>query len=230
MKKTVNITFYTKEYEQLVQLFSPDTMNKFIPDWFKNLKNVPGMTMNNCPGFVDFLQSSIAIPLWSDFHITYHKETITNVVCPAAHDHMMGHDQLQQHDKQQWNNAYKNCCHVKLMSPWLAKCDTNIDFMMHDNTWHKEKQMGEYTLVPGILNFTYQPATAINMFLSPTEKPKTLTLEAGEPIAYLTPLGDVKLKVKTELVSHERWNQMLRHRFTFTNIMPKIKKFIMRRK
>ena len=59
---------------------------------------------------------------------------------------------------------------------------------------------------------------------------KTLTLEAGEPIAYLTPLGDVKLKVKTELVSHERWNQMLKHRFTFTNIMPKIKKFIMRRK
>ena len=37
---------------------------------------------------------------------------------------------------------------------------------------------------------------------------------------------EVSMKVKTELVSHERWNQMLKHRFTFTNIMPKIKKFL----
>ena len=31
MKKTVNLTFYTKENEQLVEMFSPDLMKKFIP-------------------------------------------------------------------------------------------------------------------------------------------------------------------------------------------------------
>ena len=48
-------------------------------------------------------------------------------------------------------------------------------------------------------------------------------------MAYLTPLGNVNLKIKTELISHERWNQMLKHRFSFTNLAQKTKKFIMRR-
>ena len=67
------------------------------------------------------------------------------------------------------------------------------------------------------------------MFLTPCEKSKTIEFEAGAPMAYLTPLGNVNLKIKTELISHERWNQMLKHRFSFTNLAQKTKKFIMRR-
>ena len=229
MRKTINLTFYTKENEQLVEMFSPDLMKKFIPNWFKGLKHTPGVTMNNCPGFVDFLQSSIVIPLWSDYKITYEKSIILDVECPGASSSNNIQEYIQQHTPNQWNFAYKDSCHVKLMSPWLVKSDTDIDFMMHDPTWHKEKQMGMYTLVPGIVNFKYQPSTAINMFLTPSEKSKTIEFEAGAPMAYLTPLGNVNLKIKTELISHERWNQMLKHRFSFTNLAQKTKKFIMRR-
>ena len=164
-----------------------------------------------------------------DYKITYEKSIILDVECPGANSNGNIQEHIQQHTPNQWNFAYKDSCHVKLMSPWLVKSDTDIDFMMHDPTWHKEKQMGMYTLVPGIVNFKYQPSTAINMFLTPSEKSKTIELEAGAPMAYLTPLGNVNLKIKTELISHERWNQMLKHRFSFTNLAQKTKKFIMRR-
>ena len=229
--KTVKLTFHTHQTQQLIDLFSPKLAGQLTPDWFKSLKvsqNELIPNMNSCPGVVSLFKNSINIPLWADHRITYNNDKIINVDIPGIPKGEEYHF-LQQHHPDQWNRAFKNSCHVKLMSPWLVTTNSDVPFLMHDATWHNDKQVGEYNIVPGELDFRYQSGTAINMFLPPTHGDKQLTLEAGTVIAYLTPLqNDVKVIVETKWVTEEEWRRLLKHQFTFSGIYRKTKKWLER--
>ena len=55
------------------------------------------------------------------------------------------------------------------------------------------------------------------MFLSPSSNQKTLLLEAGDPIVYLTPLDDVDLEINVKEVSTDEWQRLLNYQFSFKN-------------
>jgi len=226
--KKVKLTFHTRNTQQLVDMFGPNNGHKLLPDWMKALgksknDNIPNM--NTCPGFVDLLKKSVAIPLWADHKITYQGSQILNVQVPGVPDNEI-HMSVQQHHPDQWGNAFKNSAHVKLMSPWLVTSNSDIEWMMHDPTWHKNKSMGHYTLTPGLLNFKYQSGTAVNMFLTPSDIPATITIEAGTIIAYLTPMADIDVEVECKQVSSDEWAALTKHQFTFSNTYNKTKKFL----
>ena len=141
---------------------------------------------------------------------------------------------VQQHMPVQWNQAFKGYTHAKLMSPWLVTAEgpyRDTPFLMHDPSWHNTTQLGKYNLLPGELNFAYQSGTAINMFLQPSLGPAELTLEAGNIIAYLTPLQhDVKVELEVKWVTEEEWRRLLKHQFTFDGFYRKTKKWLDRNK
>ena len=229
-RKKVKLTFHTSGTQQLVDMFSANNGHKLMPDWARSLgksTNENILNMNTCPGFVDLLKKSVALPLWMDHRITYQGSQLLDVQLPGVSDKQILKF-VQQHHSSQWGNAFKQSSHVKLMSPWLVTCDSDLEWLMHDPTWHKNNSMGQYTLTPGLLNFKYQSGTAVNMFLTPSEKPNTITLEAGTIIAYLTPLADVDIEIECKRVSDDEWYSLLKHQFTFTNMYNKTKKFLNR--
>jgi len=229
-RKKVKLTFHTSGTQQLVDMFSANNGHKLMPDWARSLgksTNENILNMNTCPGFVDLLKKSVALPLWMDHRITYQGSQLLDVQLPGVSDKEILKF-VQQHHSSQWGNAFKQSSHVKLMSPWLVTCDSDLEWLMHDPTWHKNNSMGQYTLTPGLLNFKYQSGTAVNMFLTPSEKPNTITLEAGTIIAYLTPLADVDIEIECKRVSDDEWYSLLKHQFTFTNMYNKTKKFLNR--
>ena len=78
---------------------------------------------------------------------------------------------------------------------------------------------------------TYQSATAVNMFIAPSLGPSEITLEAGNVIAYLTPLQhDVKIELETKWVPEEEWRSLMKHHFTFDGFYRKTKKWLDRNK
>ena len=120
------------------------------------------------------------------------------------------------------------------MSPWLVTAEgpcRDIPFLMHNPSWHHTEQLGRFNLLPGELNFAYQSATAVNMFIAPSLGPSEITLEAGNVIAYLTPLQhDVKIELETKWVPEEEWRSLMKHHFTFDGFYRKTKKWLDRNK
>jgi hypothetical protein len=231
-EKKVKLTFHTYHTKQLIDMFSPKLAGQLVPEWFKTLKvskNKLFPNMNSCPGMVDLFKNTINIPLWQDFHIKYDKGQVIDVDVPGV---PKGNEQhfIQQHHPDQWNGAFKGYTHVKLMSPWLVTAEgpyRDIPFLLHAPSWHHTEQLGMFNVLPGELNFAYQSATAINMFLQPTLGPAEITLEAGNIIAYLTPLQhDVKIEIETKWVTEEEWRSLMKHHFTFDGFYRKTKKWL----
>ena len=235
-EKKVKLTFHTYQTQQLIDMFPPKLAGQSAPDWFKNLKvskNTLFPNMNSCPGMVDLFKNTINIPLWQDIRIKYDNGSIQDVDVPGVPKGEEIHF-VQQHMPVQWNQAFKGYTHVKLMSPWLVTAEgpyRDTPFLMHDPSWHNTTQLGQFNLLPGELNFAYQSATAVNMFLQPSIGPSEITLEAGNIIAYLTPLQhDVKVELEVKWVTEEEWRRLLKHQFTFDGFYRKTKKWLSRNK
>lgn len=67
----VNIYPKTKEYENLLKLFPIQPSNRFLPNWFKDMKlgseKDNNINAKNCPAIQDLISEGFIIPLWSNF-------------------------------------------------------------------------------------------------------------------------------------------------------------------
>jgi hypothetical protein len=222
--KKVTLTFYTREHQSIFDLFPPQQSTKLLPEWFAELKKNPNPnTMRSCPGFIDLFKRSISIPLWRDHAITHQNGNILDVnVAGANAETIMNY--VDQHHPDQYGGAFANSAHLKLITPYVVSCDTNTPFLMHDACWHKNN-LGEFTVPPGHLEFKHQHGLPVNMYFNTGAEKKTTLLEAGSVIAYLTPLDDVSIEIKTKVVSNEEFNQFYLYRFSFNNAYKKMKQF-----
>lgn len=220
--KSTELTFYTTGNRQIKELFSPQESMKLLPDWFKTInKNEKYPTLKSCPGFVDLFKKSISIPLWNDIRITY-QDSIINIEIPGTPSDIVHHF-VTQHPPMQWGAGFKNSIHLKLMSPWHIICNNTTPFMMQDAVWHKE-HMEEFSVLPGTLDFKYQHSSHINIMIPRSKIKKTTTLKAGTVIAYLTPMIDTNVDIKTKLVTDEEWRGMQHYVFSFSGVYHAAKK------
>ena len=235
-EKKVKLTFHTYHPKQMIDMFPPKLAGQSTPDWFKTLKvskDTLFPNMNSCPGMVDLFKNTVNIPLWQDLRIKYDNGSITDVDIPGVPKGEEVHF-VQQHMPQQWNQSFKGYTHVKLMSPWLVTAEgpyRDTPFLMHNPSWHNTEQLGKFNLLPGEVNFAYQSGTHINMFLQPSLGSAEITLNAGNVIAYLTPLQhDVKIELETKWIPEEEWRSLMKHHFTFDGFYRKTKKWLTRDK
>jgi|DEB0MinimDraft_6_1074348.scaffolds.fasta_scaffold07445_3 hypothetical protein len=66
----VNIYPKNKEYENLLKLFPIQSANKFLPNWYKEMKigseKENNINAKNCPAIQDLITTGFVIPLWSN--------------------------------------------------------------------------------------------------------------------------------------------------------------------
>jgi hypothetical protein len=219
-KKKIELTFHTCESKPFADILSPAKATSMYPEWFKKISpKTDYPSMRSCPGYIEFFKKSIAIPLWRDFEITYRGSEIHNVVTPFISPDDVYH-YVQHHHPDQWGRGFTNQPHLKLMNPWLITCNTLTPFMISEASWHKKGN--DYNIPQGVVEYRLNTSCHVNMFLNPSNQEKTLLLEAGEPIVYLTPLEDVEVDIKIKEISEEEWRRLLNYRFTFKNNYRKI--------
>lgn len=221
-KSNTLLTFLTKESKLYTEILSPRTNH--WPAWWRGLKKQDFPTMKTCPGFVDLLKTTITVPLWKDYHITY-SDRIENVSVPGVSDKQQMEEWIDIHPSEQYGNHYKDYVHIKLKTPWITVCNDNTKFLMTDATWHRN-EFESYRVLPGELEFRYQHSSHVNLFLPRAKQSTKLELEAGNPICYLTPLTDRPVEVQAKRVSTEEWFSHLQMPFTFQNQYRKILKLI----
>jgi hypothetical protein len=205
-------TYYSAAYE----VFKIDKAVKFIPPWFKNLKELekgnftdpfktPVITMRKCSGFLNYFSESIAMPMWEYAHVR---------VTHEGYDTFKKVTEIATHSKQQYQGFLNDTfLHIKIDTPWLFKANSKVKFIQTLPTWCLEPKHnpGSFLHMPGIVDFHYQMNTNVNGFFKKPETPEgsyITTFEPGVPLIFYTPTEDVKVKIKHHLLSKTDYAQM----------------------
>ena len=172
--------------------------SKFFPTWWKNIdSNEKLPTMRHCTGFVDLFKSSFVIPMWADAELTIEQEGNKGIswqFYDAATSIGVHHSSQRGSylDDEKWQ-------HAKIENPMYIHCNEEIKFLFQDACWNREN-FDEYIIPSGILEFKYNHSININMMFKRKEDKYTLSLKHNQPLVYLTPLTDRKVKINYHLV------------------------------
>lgn len=226
-RKKFELRCYSLE-PQLPQVWPVELSKQNHPEWFKKLdpyvsgsngQEMP--TSKMCPGIKYFFDSGIIIPLWCDFEIN-RMETgmITTVFTPRQkHSH-------ETHPEIQYTGAFPNWMHIKLLNPWFFDADSPVQFLATMPTWH-HKNPNQYIVAPGMLEFKYQHAAHVQMFLPPNP-PNTaskLILDAGTPMLQLIPTEKIDLNlVFCEITPSVQSKIIDKYNWTWKNLYRKNRK------
>jgi len=222
-KPTLHVDCFT--YRQSVYEFFPiDYSSKSFPDWWKSLpmnfiseyNNIsPVPTMKSCQGLIDFYKNGMTIPLWTDVVIGFnpdgsYKWQFSDLITEAmSHDFKMMTGFLNP----------KEFIHIKFMSPWIIECKEDVGFSWVGNTWAFHNPH-EIMIPPAVVNFKYQTASNINMFIRSSQNGNPLIIKQDTPMVNILPLTERKLKIHLHLLSEQEYkskhekmgsNSFLRH-------------------
>ena len=207
-KNTIVLDIYTDRPE-MIKAYQPMLARKFIPDWWKNLpqyreedmpgyKEMPVATLKGCPAINDILKTGIIFPSWCELHAKIDKGG--NKELHIVPDHI----QVAEHDERDYVHHKPEMAHLKVTSPWAIVEETGVKFLWIKPEWHQEKPLAYWT-VPGIVDFKYQHASLLNMFIPYDTK---LQINIGTPWLQLIPLSEKPVEVKCHLVSTEKFDQI----------------------
>jgi hypothetical protein len=176
-----------------------------IPEWWKKLPKTtcshedffPTATMKTCVGMRDYYHKSIAMPLWSDIHVDvlngeYRWQFADGVSNAAIHSEAQFNGFL--------NRAEYG--HIKIESPWLLTTKSDLNWIQTQPIYNR-KELKNYSLAQGLLNFKLQHTSNIQMFLDlSTDRQFVIPFNS---IFLFTPLSDKKVVVHRHLITKEQF-------------------------
>jgi hypothetical protein len=194
----------------------------FLPEWWRKLPKlvpdtgkkrvVPISTMKHCAGFTGIYSKGFILPLWCDLNLII--GGLQDPDIPGQDEYYYQFSDLrseimthleEQHVGVYPTNAYQ---HLKIMSPWVIRCEEDIDFAVIQPTWNFNTP--EYMFIPpGTLNFKHQTNTHINFFWKRDKEQKLHNLTFGQPLMHFIPLTERKIQLQHHLVSVEELNRVI---------------------
>ena len=195
-----------------------------IPDWWKKLPKesgevsfFPTPTMKTCIGMHDYYKKSIAMPLWSD--VCFSVQSDSTYMWQFADSCT----ESNVHPPHQYKNFLdqKEYGHIKIHSPWQFKTKNNLDWIITDPMYNR-KNLKNYYLANGMLNFSKQSSTHIQLFID-VATPRAFIIPFKTMFLF-TPLTDKRVVVHRHLVTKSEFDSThsLSTRFTFINKYLKI--------
>lgn len=192
--------------------------HKTYPDWWLDLPlgsrvfdyNIVGDTsknfmdeiqinnnMKNCYGFLEFYKRGAVIENWSDIRFK---------VGPVGFKYFCA-DSLSpsSHKNEQRGQGFKNYHHIKLLNPWLFKCNQDMKFLFMGAVWNMENY--DFVIPPGVLNFKITNVAHINILFP--KKSQEFEIPVGQPLVHLIPLSDKKLKITNHLITESEHEKMM---------------------
>ena len=176
-----------------------DKATNFYPEWWKKLdtkiNNRP--TMKHCRGFTRLYTNSFIIPCWEDMQIKLFANDYSWVNSRLP-------DSISSHSEIQYKGFIDTSRyqHIKIPSPWYLKSNRFVEFAFTDPIWNRSN-VSDYTVLPGVVDYKYQPDTAVNLLIEYTEEGKIIEFCVGEPLVCLTPLTEVEVDIRTHLIDRK---------------------------
>ena len=192
-------------------LFPIRKANHFYPEWWKDLPktfevksefdvNVPVSTMKSCIGFINLYRNGFILPLWSDLII---EKDINGCRYQFSSPDNQG---IHDHDPAQYVGAFENSTHMKILSPWILKEKTGVNFLWTEPTWNNITLFENLNVLPGIMDFKYQHGSNINALIPNIDI--KLLIKAGEPLVHIIPISEKDVKIKTHVITENEYKKM----------------------
>ena len=213
----VQITARHTELQPILDNFTPQLANRFLPEWYKkqNLEwdfwDTPPAA-KRCPGIRDYMTDGIIIPAWSDMH--FKKEdngdvrwniTVANNPAITAMSKDLGKFEWVQHQNHRQTvgmelNDVKNYGTLKLISPYLYHTEPGYGLEFSDPFYHHRRDI---KILPGRIetdiwhevNFPFEFYDNVNNFNT-----HALQVTAGEPLIMVRPykIETPKIELNTD--------------------------------
>jgi len=142
------------------------------------------------------------VPLWCDLIIETEEDGSWRYAFSDAPDH----GNITEHYGEQLGNNFSNHIHIKIMSPWIIKEKTGVDFYLGQNTWGMKDYMDDVIVPPGVLNFRDQHSVHTNIFLK--KKKNRITIPHDTPLFHCIPLSTLDIKLDNRLVTDEEYKHL----------------------
>ena len=218
------------------EYFPISKFSEYRPKWWNNIPSsfdvdVPGTlrnksaTIKKCPGITNLFNKGFVIPS----HCELSMEIKDNNGQPQFNYEFVepnSKSKIDLHDQRQYLGVFDdNYIQAKIVTPWLIKEKTGVEFLLIEPTWFMDNP-NTYTIPPGILDFKFQNNVNINLFMK--FKTCRVDIQPGTPLAQIIPLSDKKIKLNTHLISEEEYQKMfdLTQPFGWVSSYKKRKKII----
>lgn len=194
--------------EHLTKTFPIQKSTNFYPEFWKTIPKTfrdendffDRPTIKLCNGLLDFYKDSFTIPLWSDLAIkTEQYKYIWQFSQSSA--------EAIHHNENQRTGFLENYHHLKLLSPWMLRCNKDIKFSFTEDTWNLQSNSSNIRVLNGVVDFKYQHGTNVNIMFPKTEK--NYLLKCGSSIANLRPNTENKVILKVHCVTDFEYNKLL---------------------
>jgi hypothetical protein len=141
------------------------------------------------------------LPTWSD--IAFKISDSGNYQYDFAHQLCA----ITDHPQKQVGTFYddSNSVHIKIETPWLFKCSTDINWLYSQPVWNQLAGR-DFCIPSGVVNYKYQHETNLNILFR--RKDQTVNFQHGEPLAHIIPLTERQLKINNHLIGEEEFKKM----------------------
>lgn len=188
---------------------------KFLPEWWKQLPSTypmqtengimrPVPTVRKCGGLINLYTQGWILPAWSDILLKTREDGY------FAYEYPVGPDwaRVETHSREQFKGAFEGYIHMKIISPWVLvdRHETNTKFLWTPASWSLFDDQPEFRVLPGIVDFTDNIGTHLNMLLPAINK--EYLIKAGTPLVHLSPITEKKVTFETHTMSSSELLQL----------------------
>jgi len=201
LNKTIEVHCYTWRKINAEE-FCIKEMKPHRPKWFRDMGkmtgtkwNLPKLNIKHCHGILELFKRSFYLPLWTDLYIINEMHDI-NAISKDSYLIVSKHFDKANSQAPTLSEKHRN---LKIDAPWIFDCDKDINFYITGASWDyiNNDLFYNFHLPPAILDFKYQSCLNTQwLFPIPftKEQETCISFQAGDPLYYITPLTDKKVK------------------------------------
>lgn len=216
-KPPINVEFSTFD-PYLLKNLAPEPSNKQLPDWFIDTSPIipteqqnphfephHGSTIRKCPAINDYFSTGIIVPLWSDLEVYVDpKNQILEWKYANVYKEMA---MVSSHSSEQFPHLASKYLHTKILSPWIAHCNSNIQWFMTKPTYLTSAFDDQNVVFcDGNIQFNHNFNMHVNLFFPIKSSSYTVKFEAGTPFLKLIPLTEHKVNMTAEYCTREYYD------------------------
>ena len=196
---------------------APLSAQKKYPSWFKdtppfsgggsistNFEPILAPTIRRCPAINDYFSTGVTIPNWTDleFFIDGPKKSMEW----RYSNNYTSMELVQPHDSSQFPQLANKYLHAKIVSPWIAECNSDIKWFLTKPSYFSEFDDQDVLFCDGVVQFYNNFVTNVNLFFPIRDQSYTVKFSAGEPFQKYIPLTEKTVNITTEYCTQEYYD------------------------
>jgi hypothetical protein len=211
--KPIEITFKTFD-PYLLSNLSPISHSKKYPEWFKktppfngegsvssNFEPLKGPTIRRCPAINDYFTTGITIPGWTD--LEFFIDGAKGAIEWRYSNNYPNFQLVQPHDSGQFPHLADKYMHAKIISPWIAECNSDIKWFLTKPSYFSEFDDQDVIFCDGVIQFYNNFVTNVNLFFPKRSTSYTVKFSAGLPFQKYIPLTEKPINIAAEYCTLE---------------------------